>query len=1221
MLDSVHIENIGDKNGMYIMLDNDINSILTDVRRVSVSTNNNRFKTSRSIGNNTIILDNAAEVSIFNNKDILRNIRGAEETICVDGVNGDADGLYVSIIGTTDFNTDAYYSQRAVANILSFGECVDKCEHVSYNNHHDTFIVQVDRHGKYHEFKRHDKRSNLYTCRAEEASERGTLIAHTTVTDNKSKYSKREVAQAQKARDYLRRLGVITAGNLIRLLAAGKIKNAEITVQDVVRSIDIWGKDLANLKGKTTAQTLQIEREIESPIKPLIRQDQVLYIDIMFVNRCAYLLGKFMPSEYIAVRKITSTNIKHMAAAINKMLAYMFKSGFHITVILCDGESAVASEELQDHVSVHIDTSGGESVKVIERLIRVVKERVRGIINTLPYELPDNMLDWLIQHVVYYMNFIPSTGSHDVRSSRERITGKQLNATTDLKHAYGDYVQAIDNNTDNTMKERTKGAIALMPVGNREGSWYYLILKTWRAIKRNRAEALPTSEEVIVYINTKAQEENRKKKRQTASNSTDTIRMGLWRGWEYIQGEEDQEQGDTEDIQGDDDLEQFQERVFQANGQDEEFINEVEQEQQQDHEQEDMGRTEDSNEIVEEHGTNIGREEDIEDTEGEAEYEDYIEPDGSGIEDQATEPSEQAPQSENVSSGEDQNTSRYSLRQNRSEPGRWSTSRRKALAYLRRVFGLKMSIRQAVDKLGVEAVRSIVKEMVQLDSMGTFEGIDLNRMTAEDTSRIISSSTFLKDKYTAEGIFEKLKARLVAGGHLQDRTVYSNNTSPTAITASLFMVAAIAATESRSVATVDFPGAFLHSTMPEDEPAVYVRLNKFEAKVLVKINKSYERFVRKNGTMIVKLKRALYGCVQSARLWYKKLSGDLMKLGYKVNPHDPCVFNRTEQDGKQTTLVLHVDDVFISASSESRIDDIIAELTTIYKEGLSVQRGRKLNYLGMTFDFTQIGKCKVNMTGYVNDLLTFCERIEGTARTPAAENLFKIDKQSIVLEEQDREFYHSVAAKLLYLGKRVRPDILTAVSFLVKRVQEPTEEDMKKLQRTVKYIRGTVDLGIVLEADKNLTIMAYIDASYGVHENMRSHTGTVIGIGKGPIFAKSTGQKINTKSSCEAELVGLSDSTGTVIWVRNFLMGQGYQVGPATIFQDNKSAISMISSGKANAERTRHIAIRYFFVKDRIDSKEVRVEYMRTGEMIADILTKPLQGALFERLRKQLLNQ
>jgi hypothetical protein len=134
MLDGVHIEHIGDEDGLYIISNNDVNSILTDMRRVSVSTNSNRFKTSRtswSIENDTIILDNAAEVSIFNNKDILRNIRGAEETICVDGVNGDADGLYVSIIGTTDFNTDAYYSQHAVANILSFGECVDKCEHVS----------------------------------------------------------------------------------------------------------------------------------------------------------------------------------------------------------------------------------------------------------------------------------------------------------------------------------------------------------------------------------------------------------------------------------------------------------------------------------------------------------------------------------------------------------------------------------------------------------------------------------------------------------------------------------------------------------------------------------------------------------------------------------------------------------------------------------------------------------------------------------------------------------------------------------------------------------------------------------------------------------------------------------------------------------------------------------------------------------------------------------
>ena len=256
----------------------------------------------------------------------------------------------------------------------------------------------------------------------------------------------------------------------------------------------------------------------------------------------------------------------------------------------------------------------------------------------------------------------------------------------------------------------------------------------------------------------------------------------------------------------------------------------------------------------------------------------------------------------------------------------------------------------------------------------------------------------------------------------------------------------------------------------------------------------------------------------------------------------------------------------------------------------------------------------------MKDLMEFCAEITGVAKTPAGDNLFKIDETSTALGESGREFFHSLTAKLLYLGKRVRPDILTAISFLTKRVQHPTKEDMEKLERLARYVRGTKDLGIVLQADKHIAVYGYIDASYGIHADFKSHTGTVIGIGKGPVFAKSSAQKINTKSSCEAELVGLSDSTGYIIWVRNFLMEQGYEVAPATVYQDNTSAISLIKNGKSQADRTRHIAIRYFFVADRVASKEIKVEYLRTGEMIADILTKPLQGQLFIRLRNQLLN-
>jgi ribosomal protein L24E len=151
-------------------------------------------------------------------------------------------------------------------------------------------------------------------------------------------------------------------------------------------------------------------------------------------------------------------------------------------------------------------------------------------------------------------------------------------------------------------------------------------------------------------------------------------------------------------------------------------------------------------------------------------------------------------------------------------------------------------------------------------------------------------------------------------------------------------------------------------------------------------------------------------------------------------------------------------------------------------------------------------------------------------------------------------------------------------------------------------------------------VIAYVDASYGVHNGKKSHTGCNITLGKGTIYAKSSTQKLNTKSSTEAELVALSAATNQIIWTRNFLLKQGYNIGPAIIYQDNLSTIQLIKNGRSNSERTRHVDIRFFFLHDRQEKGDVILKYMRSEDMIADILTKPLQGEDFHRLRTQLLN-
>jgi hypothetical protein len=277
----------------------------------------------------------------------------------------------------------------------------------------------------------------------------------------------------------------------------------------------------------------------------------------------------------------------------------------------------------------------------------------------------------------------------------------------------------------------------------------------------------------------------------------------------------------------------------------------------------------------------------------------------------------------------------------------------------------------------------------------------------------------------------------------------------------------------------------------------------------------------------------------------------------------------------------------------------------------------------MTFDYRKNGQVKITMKKFIGDLLDDnCADIVGVAETPATNDLFTVRDISLspLLLRGESERFHSITASLLYLSKRVRPDILTAVSFLTRRVMNPQKDDWTKLVRTIKYLRKTRAKGMILKPGEFISILAYIDASYGVHWDMKSHTGVVIGIGQGPVYAKSGTQKLNTKSSTEAELVGVSDSTGQVVWTRNFLLEQGYNMGPATIYQDNMSTIALIKNGRSNSERTRHIAIRFFFLADRVNSNEISIEYMPTGEMLADILTKPLQGELFRRLRDRLLN-
>ena len=171
-------------------------------------------------------------------------------------------------------------------------------------------------------------------------------------------------------------------------------------------------------------------------------------------------------------------------------------------------------------------------------------------------------------------------------------------------------------------------------------------------------------------------------------------------------------------------------------------------------------------------------------------------------------------------------------------------------------------------------------ELTQMKAKKVLHGVRTLDLTLKQQKAIISSSMFLKNKYHASGVFDKFKARLVAGGHQQDKSLYENLSSPTAALTSVFTTATIAASEGRQHIVVDIGGAFLNADMAPTGIDVHMRLNKIMTDMLIDIDETNRKFVDKDGSMVVRLDKALYGCVEASNLWYNDLRGKLTSSGF-----------------------------------------------------------------------------------------------------------------------------------------------------------------------------------------------------------------------------------------------------------------------------------------------------------------------------------------------------
>jgi hypothetical protein len=508
-----------------------------------------------------------------------------------------------------------------------------------------------------------------------------------------------------------------------------------------------------------------------------------------------------------------------------------------------------------------------------------------------------------------------------------------------------------------------------------------------------------------------------------------------------------------------------------------------------------------------------------------------------------------------------------------------------------------------------EAVNAELTQMfVGLQALKPVDKVDIAQ-----GAEVLNSHMFVVEKHHANGEYDKTKARLVADGRDQDPSMFPNKSSPTVAIHSVFTVLGlVAALKWLIVVKIDIKGAFLQTPMTGDP--IYMKLDPKLTKFAINLFPDMQKMVDKNGCIYARMLKAIYGCVHASALWYMEIKKFLEGLGYVASETDRCVF-RKRMEERIFILLLYVDDI-LALVDEEEAEKLRAKLQRRFGE-LVYEVGRKLSYLGMEIEVTTEGT-RLNMIHFVEKLLEDME--EGREyESPGTKDSFVVDETAKKLNEADRKDFHSKTAKLLYLAKRARPDILTVAIFLCTRVQGATVEDKHKLVRVLGYLRATKETTLLLRATGVPKVTMYVDAAYAIHNDSKSHSGVIVYVGQTLAYVSSRKQKCMSKSPTEAELIALTDNVGLAELFREFVEFLTMkEIAVPIIYEDCNAVVSLVTVG-GGVTRTKHLRARMFLGKEMVDEGRLRVIYKRGDEMEADGFSKPYDPAKHKPFATRLL--
>lgn len=459
----------------------------------------------------------------------------------------------------------------------------------------------------------------------------------------------------------------------------------------------------------------------------------------------------------------------------------------------------------------------------------------------------------------------------------------------------------------------------------------------------------------------------------------------------------------------------------------------------------------------------------------------------------------------------------------------------------------------------------------------------------------IGSRWVFKTKRDEAGRIARYKARFVAQGFSQLANVdYFDTYAPVAKLSSVRVILALAAPRDWELDNMDVDTAFLQSPVKE---VIYVKQPK-----------GYERKGPEGRELVCRVLKSLYGLKQAPRNWNKVINDWLVSYGFRPSKADPCVYVLVSHGGDILVVVLYVDDLIIAGSNRSMVDAFKKAISQRFSMkdlgalkwilGMEVRRNRQLREI------------ELSQTAYFDKVLerfgmTDCHPVG----TPAEGHLTRDPDGAL-----DREYMCAVGC-LLYAVMTTRPDMAFAVQRLGRHVQASGDDHWRAVKRALRYLKGTRTLGLKYINSMG-ALLCFCDADYGEDlDTRRSTTAYVFMLSGGAVSWASRLQPTVALSSTEAEYMATSSAVQEAVYMRRLFFDLGFeQVEPTKVHQDNQGCIAL-SNNPIYHKRTKHIDVRFHYIREKVESHEVELVHVPTERQLADLLTKPLPRVRLAMLR------